>query len=194
MVPLWWRNSGAVMRYWKRRCTWSLTRISSGSWSPEPSVTVRVLPSTWQSTMPGNHSGSRAASPTSAQTSAAGRRMRTSWRIDPSAITAPSSEGRRQRPPLRPRQRPRIGDHDLDADVGGPDVEVLPNACRNRCLVTPGVQRVYETVAAPVGQVVVREPDPLPVVRVVRQPEVRRQVLACQLPRSPGVRLQHHAL
>ena len=53
MVPRWWTNSGAVMRYWNRRWMSSLTRISSGIGMPEPSTITRLVPSTVQSTMPG---------------------------------------------------------------------------------------------------------------------------------------------
>ena len=49
---------------------------------------------------------------------------------------------------------------------------------RDRVLVAPGDERVDEAVAAAVGEVVVGEAEPHPVVRVVRQAEVDVEVLA----------------
>ena len=54
IVPRWCSNIGAVIRYWNRRWVWSISRISSGIGRPVPVVITRVLPSTVQSTMPGN--------------------------------------------------------------------------------------------------------------------------------------------
>ena len=53
---------------------------ASGIGKPVPIVITRMLPSTVQSTMPGNHVCSPAASRTRAHTSSALRRMRISWR------------------------------------------------------------------------------------------------------------------
>ena len=57
IVPRWKRNSGAVTRYWKRRWTGSLTRISSGIGIPAPVVITRDDPSTTHATMPGEPLG-----------------------------------------------------------------------------------------------------------------------------------------
>ena len=61
-------NIGAVIRYWKRRWIGSLVTISSGIGRPAPVVITRDVPSTVQDAMPGNHSCTRAGSPTIAQT------------------------------------------------------------------------------------------------------------------------------
>ena len=78
IVPRWWRIMGDVSRYWNRRWTGSTTRISSGIGSPASVVISRLVPSTGDDVIPGNHSYSRAASPTSCQTSSADRRIRVS--------------------------------------------------------------------------------------------------------------------
>ena len=49
--------------------------------------------------MPGNHSCSRAGSPASAHTSAAGRSMRISWRIEPSVMPRTAAAASRARTP-----------------------------------------------------------------------------------------------
>lgn len=44
------------MRYWNRRCSGSLVTISSGIGRPLPVMITRVVPSTVEESMPGNHS------------------------------------------------------------------------------------------------------------------------------------------
>src|SRR5437764_5609661 len=72
-------NMGAVIRYWNRRWTSSWVTISSGIGSPLAIVITRVVPSTVDDTMPGNHSWILAGSPMRAHTSSGGRAMCT-WR------------------------------------------------------------------------------------------------------------------
>src|SRR3954471_19628404 len=93
---------GAVMRYWKRRCTLSWVRISSGIGSPLAIVMTRVVPSTVEDTMPGNHSWIRDGSPMRAHTSSGGRAMVT-WRrtLPRGGVISASCRGRRD----------EVGDH-----------------------------------------------------------------------------------
>ena len=76
IVPRCFRNIGAVISYWNRRCASSRSTICSGIGRPMPVVITRIVPSTLQSTMPGNQVWSWVGSPASAHTSAALRRMR----------------------------------------------------------------------------------------------------------------------
>ena len=61
-------------------------------------------------------------------------------------------------------------------------------------LVAPDDQRVDEAVAAAVGDVVVGEAEPPPVVGVVGQAEVGGEVQASGRPSSVGIGVQHDAL
>ena len=76
-------EQGAVIRYCSRRRVSSTVTRCSGMGRPERVVTTRSPPSTMHDSMPGNHSGKRPGSPTSAQTASGGQASRTSCRMLP---------------------------------------------------------------------------------------------------------------
>ena len=91
------------------------------------------------------------------------------------------------------------GDHqivgeDLHADVVRAGVAVLLDPSLDRRLVTPHDQGVDEPVAAAVGHVLIAVAESPPVVRVVRQVEVDRQVLPGERAGAGRVGAQHHRL
>ena len=103
-------------------------------------------------------------------------------------------EGRCQGSPLGEGVTHPIGGEHLDADVVGSGVAVGLDALADRGIVAPGDEGVDETVAAAVGEIVVGEPDALPVVRVVGEAEVRRQVQTRNGAGSFGVRVEDDGL
>ncbi len=72
-------------------------------------------------------------------------------------------------------------DH-LDTDVVRPRIQMLLHTSANRFHVTPGDERVDETVAALPYEVIVGEAEAAPVVGVVRQVEISGDVPACDRP------------
>ena len=76
----------------------------------------------------------------------------------------------------------------------GAGVAMLLDTSRDRRLVAPDDERVDEAIAAAAGDVVVGEALPLPVVGVVREPEIGLEVKASDLTGSRGVALEHDAL
>src|SRR3954468_11309232 len=96
---------------------------------------------------------------------------------------ASSGEGSSEGPPLCGREGPQVVGQYLDADVIGAGVAVLLDPRRDRCLVSPHDEGVDETVAAAVGDVVVGEALPLPVVDIVGEPEIGPKVHTCDVAR-----------
>src|SRR5947209_10524596 len=96
--------------------------------------------------------------------------------------------------PLRARQLTRIRRHHLDADVVGAGVAVLAHAGGDRFGVSPRDHRIDEPLAAARAQVVVAEPEPPQIVRVVRKLEIALEVPARARPRTCGISLEYDAL